>query len=71
MRKPSREEFEVSDEGVVHRPTEYSFRPMPGHPTRGTVRMGLLDKEVSEDQRYDREKVQQMARKLWAQHLSS
>ena len=43
MRKPTPDEFDVSDEGVVHRPyLEYSFRPIPGDRTRGSVRMGML-----------------------------
>ena len=68
MRKPTPDEFDVSDEGVVHRPTEYSFRPIPGDPTRGSVRMGMLDKEVPEDERYDAEEVKRMARRLWSKH---
>jgi hypothetical protein len=66
MRKPTPDEFDVSDEGVAHRPTEYSFRPFPGDPTHGSVRMGLLDKEVPEDERYDPEEVKRMARRLWS-----
>jgi len=70
MRKPTSEEFDLSDEGVTHRPTEYSFRPFPGNPSRGTVRLGMLDKEMPADQRYDPEEVKRMARRLWAEHLA-
>ena len=70
MRKPVPEEFEINDDGVTHRPTEYSFRPFPGHPTHGSVRMGLLDKELPEEEKYEPEEVKRMARRLWAGHLA-
>jgi hypothetical protein len=70
MRKPLPKEFEINDHGITHRPTEYSFHPFPGHPTQGSVRMGLLNKGLRADKRYDREAVRRMARKLWADYLA-
>ena len=67
--KPRREEFEISDEGITHTPTEYSFAPHPLSPTSGSVRKGRLSGAQSDGPRYDPEEVKTMARKLWAEYL--
>ena len=67
--KPQREEFKISDEGITHTPTEYSFAPHPLSPTSGSVRKGRLSGALPDGRHYDPEEVKTMARKLWAEHL--
>ena len=67
MPKPSHDEFEVSHQGVTHRPTEATFTPHPGVPTSGFWRDGDLGRERGAD--YDPDEVKTMMRHLWAEHL--
>lgn len=66
-RKPTREEFEITDTGIQHRPTEASFVPFPGKPTQGTWREGnpILDN----GDEYDMEAVKAMMREVLAKEL--
>ena len=64
-RKPLPEEFEISDTGILHKPTEASFVPFPGRPTAGTWHDGRLNTTPE----YDAEEVKDMMRKIFADHL--
>jgi hypothetical protein len=66
QRTPTREEFEISDTGIVHKPTEASFVPFPGRPTVGTWHDGRLH---TPDADYDADAVKDMMRKILAEHL--
>ena len=37
----TREQFDIDDEGITHKPTGYNFTPYPGSPTDGVVNKGL------------------------------
>ena len=38
----TRNQFNVTPQGVVHKPTEAAFIPSPGDPLSGTMRLGQL-----------------------------
>ena len=63
--KPTHEEFELSEEGVTHKPTGHCFRPHPGDPGKGFIEAG----HELEAREYNAEAVRAMAVRLWAQHL--
>ena len=65
-RKPTPDEFEITDNGIVHQPTEASFVPFPGKPTAGTWHDGRLH---APDAEYDADEVKDMMRKVFAAHL--
>ena len=65
-RTPRPEEFEISDTGIVHKPTEASFVPFPGRPTSGTWHDGRLH---TPDTQYGADEVKDMMRKILAEHL--
>jgi hypothetical protein len=65
-RKPTPEEFEITDNGIVHKPTEASFVPFPGRPTAGTWHDGRL---TTPEVEYDADEVKAMMRKVFADHL--
>jgi hypothetical protein len=67
MRKPAIEEFDVSEKGVVHRPTEARFVCHPGKPTEGFWTDGALGRPHGSD--YDPDEVKNVMRRLWADHL--
>ena len=68
--KPNKDEFVISDEGIMHRPTEYSFVPFPGNPTHGSIREGMIGKVLADGRRYSPKDVENLCRRLWAQHLT-
>jgi hypothetical protein len=67
MKKPSEDEFEISEAGVRHRPTDEKFVPYPGKPADGSWRDGHLDQSGE----YEQEEVRTMGRKLWAKFIMS
>ena len=64
-----REQFEISDKGIRHKPTGYSFTPYPGDPTSGTVNEAMLGSVLPNGEHYRPDDVEEMARRLWLQHL--
>jgi len=41
----TRNQFNVTPQGVVHKPTEAAFIPSPGDPLLGTMRLGQLKRD--------------------------
>jgi hypothetical protein len=63
-----REQYEITDRGITHTPTGYSFTPYPGNPTSGTVKMGRLGEKLSSGEGYRPHEVEDMAKRLWAEY---
>ena len=42
-----RDQFSISPQGIVHKPTEAAFTPYPGNPYSGISRMGQLASEAA------------------------
>jgi hypothetical protein len=61
----TRNQFNVTPQGVVHKPTEAAFIPSPGDPLSGTMRLGQLGRE------YRAEDVQRIMRELWEEFVAS
>ena len=70
LTKPSPEEFELSDAGLRHKPTDSTFIPYPGNPTVGSWRDGTQDNFKKAQKVYSFEEVRQMGNKLWGKFLS-
>jgi len=66
LKKPIPDEFEFSETGIWHRPTEEKFISFPGKPADGHWQDGH-GKAAAE---YDQDEVRQMGRKLWAKHIA-
>lgn len=67
LRKPTSEEFEITDTGIQHLPTDASFVPFPGKPTQGTWREGKAKLDNGDE--YDLEAVKAMMRQVLAKNL--
>jgi hypothetical protein len=65
----TREQFEINNAGITHRPTDYSFKPYPGTPFDGTVNRGQLGNKLPSGEDYRPQEVEEMARRLWAEHV--
>jgi hypothetical protein len=65
MMKPKPDEFEISERGLVHKPSGQSLVCPPGDPTKAFVERGH-----EPDAQYDVEEVKAMALRLWAKHIA-
>lgn len=67
----SRDQFNVTPEGITHKPTGASFLPALGNPLSGTIRAGQLEDEHRSGDCYDPETVKRMMRELWAEYVAA
>jgi hypothetical protein len=65
-----RDQFNITPEGIVHKPTDAAFIPSPGDPHAGTVRLGQLGNRHSNGTEYNPEDVQRMMRELWEEYVA-
>ncbi len=65
-----RDQFAISPQGIIHKPTDAAFTPDPGDPYSGTSRWGQLTREPSL-QDFCKDDVQRMMRELWAEYVSA
>jgi hypothetical protein len=61
-----RDQFNITPNGIVHKPTDAAFTPHPGDPFSGIERMGQLGNKGPDGAAYRPEDVQRMLRELWA-----
>ena len=64
--KPTREQFEVGENEVVHRPTYATWTAYPGRPEAKSYRRGMLGSKLSDSDDYDEDEVTTMALQLLA-----
>lgn len=67
----SRDQFNITPEGITHKPSGASFIPDIGHPLSGSIRAGQLEGEPGHGDRYDPETVKRMLRELWAEYVQA
>ena len=67
----TRNQFNVTPQGVVHKPTEVAFIPTPGDPLSGTMRLGQLVNQQPNGREYRAEDVQRIMRELWEEFVAS
>ncbi len=66
-----RDQFNISPQGIVHKPTDAAFTPNPGDPFSGTERLGQLNNRPANGQGFKADDVQRMMRELWAEYLAA
>jgi hypothetical protein len=66
-----RDQFNISPQGIVHKPTDAAFTPDPGNPYSGIHRMGRLGSETSNASEFRSHDVLRMMRELWAEYVAS
>lgn len=65
-----RDQFSISPQGIVHKPTDAAFTPNPGDPYSGTSRMGQLAREPPNGN-FSPDDVQRLMQQLWAEYVAS
>jgi hypothetical protein len=59
-----RDQFNISPQGIVHKPTDAAFTPSPGDPLSGFTRLGTLGNKHPNGNDYNSDDVQRMTREL-------
>jgi hypothetical protein len=63
----TRDQFNVTPDGIVHKPTDAAFIPNPSDPSSGTVRLGQLANAHPTAREYPLEDVLRTMSELWAE----
>jgi hypothetical protein len=66
-----RDQFNITPQGIVHKPTDAAFTPNPGDPFTGIERLGQLRNGAPDGSSFDVENVQRVMRELWAEYVAS
>jgi hypothetical protein len=67
----TRDQFDISSQGIVHKPTGAAFTPFPGDRYSGTTRIGTVDSPQPNGVIYRAEDVERIMRELWAEYLTA
>jgi hypothetical protein len=66
-----RDQFNITPQGIVHKPTDAAFTPYPGDLYSGIRRLGQLgSKHPSNANGFRPEDVQRMMRELWTEYVT-
>ena len=66
-----RDQFNISPQGIVHKPTDAAFTPYPGDPHSGVWRAGQLDQQLAGGNIYDPKEVQRIMSELWIEYVAA
>jgi hypothetical protein len=67
----TRNQFNVTPDGVVHKPTDAALIPNPSDPSSGTVRLGQLANAHPTAREYPVDEVLRIMGELWAEFRAS
>jgi hypothetical protein len=65
-----RDQFNITPQGIIHKPTDAAFTPSPGDPYSGITRMGQLRNKHPNGGGFRSDDVQRMMRELWINILA-
>jgi hypothetical protein len=65
-----RDQFNITPQGIVHKPTAAAFTPYPGGPYSGMTRKGHLSNKHPNGFSFNPEDVQRMMRELWVEYVT-
>jgi len=66
-----RDQFNITPQGIVHKPTDAAFTPNPGDPYSGISRLGQLRNKHPGGGGFRTEDVQRVMHQLWAEYVGS
>ena len=64
-----RDQFNITPEGIVHKPTDAAFTPYPGDPYSGIMRLGQLGNKHPHRNSFRSEDVQRVMWELWSEYV--
>ena len=66
-----RDQFNISPQGILHKPTDAAFIPHPGDPNTGMWRLGRLGQPLANGNHYDPKEVRRIMNELWVEYVSA
>ena len=66
-----RDQFNITPQGIIHKPTDAYFAPQPGNPYSGSIRLGQLENVVPVGDEYDPDQVKKMMMQLWTEYVAA
>jgi hypothetical protein len=66
-----RDQFNISPQGIVHKPTDAAFTPYVGDPYSGMWRLGQLGQRLASGNHYDPKHVRRIMSELWVEYVSA
>lgn len=66
-----RDQFNITPQGIVHKPTDAAFTPHPGDPFSGTMRLGRLGNVLRSEEDYRPDEVKRIMQELWAEYVAA
>jgi hypothetical protein len=68
----TRDQFNITPQGITHKPTDASFTPRCGDPLSGSARLGQLENEaLTTGDQYDPDVVKEIMTLLWAEYVAA
>ena len=64
-----RDQFNITPDGIVHKPTDAAFTPYPGSAHSGITRLGQLGNVSPNGPSFSAEDVQRVMSELWAEYV--
>ncbi|MEK9285622.1 MULTISPECIES: hypothetical protein [unclassified Bradyrhizobium] len=65
-----RDQFNITPDGILHKPTDSRFVPSPINRYTGTFRQGRLCAPQGDMDAYDADEVKKMMLQLWAEYVA-
>jgi hypothetical protein len=66
-----RDQFNITPEGIVNKPTDAAFIPSPGDPLKRTLRLGSLGAALPNGDKFRARAVNRMMRDLWKEYVKA
>lgn len=66
-----RDQFNITPQGIVHKPTDSHFTPHAGDPYTGSIRLGQAGVILPIGERYDAVQLRKMMMQLWTQYVTA
>jgi hypothetical protein len=66
-----RDQFNITPQCIVHKPTDAAFTPQPGNRHAGNMRLGCLENAPPSGDKYRPEHVRIMMEQLWAEYVAT
>jgi hypothetical protein len=67
----TRNQFNITPQGIHHKPTDAYFAPQAGDPYAGSIRPGQLGNVDRAGDRYDSDQVKRMMMELWTEFVAA
>ena len=65
-----RDQFNITPQGIVHKPTDSRFAPHADDPYSGSIRIGQVGNVVPVGERYDSVQLKKMMMQLWTEYVA-